>query len=108
MTSLRHAQLRSAGVIDSLEDATTSPGVIVVGNSSIRWEVTGQIPPGTSIPIEIENGVENFPPGVFVGAPQRFGTREEWFNQLPLSIAQVRCVCFSRHFTNSLTNGKGK
>lgn len=38
--------------------------------------------------------------------PNGLGRGEKWFNQLPLSITQVRCVCFSSHFTNSLTKGE--
>jgi hypothetical protein len=52
----------------------------------------------TPVPIEIKNGIENFPPGIFAFAAQRFWFGQEWFNDLPLFVTQVSRVSFSgRH-----------
>ncbi len=96
MTSFCHTQLRSERSVDGLPQPVESPSMIVVRNEAVRWEITGQIPPGASIPVEIENGVQNFSPGIFDVTDQRFRTREKRLKYLPLQVTEARsCKLFS-------------
>src|SRR5947209_5814591 len=97
VTSFSLTQLCSQGIIDDLPESTASPGVIIVGNCSIRREIARQIPPCAATAIQRENGVEDFPPAIFDFPTQLFRSWQQWFDQLPLQITQVTGVSFSHH-----------
>jgi hypothetical protein len=69
-------------------------------NDAIGREVPWQISPSAPVSIEIENGVEDFPPRIFDFATQLFGTRQKWFNDLPLPVTQICRVRFSVHHSS--------
>ncbi len=48
---------------------------------------------------EIKKGVEDLSPGIFDFAAQPFWAREKRFNELPLQVAQVGRIRFSRLHT---------
>lgn len=104
VTPFRHAQLRSQGIVDGLPQPNSSPSMIVVRNDAIGWEVMGQISPSATVSIEIEDGVEDFPPRIFDVATLPFGTWEKGLKTLPFHVTQVCRVSFSGCHIGSFTN----
>ena len=91
-TGLATLGLPQLGVQDAmypLPGAITTPGPEVVEDNAPRWQVVGQHPPGAPSAQHVADGVDDLPTRVGDRSAARFGRWQQWFQQLPFSVAEV-------------------
>ena len=80
-----------------LPGAITTPGPEVVEDNAPRWQVVGQHPPGAPSAQHVADGVDDLPTRVGDRSAARFGRWQQWFQQLPFSVAEVAGIGWSFH-----------
>ena len=80
-----------------LPGAITTPGTEVVEHDAPRRQVVGQHPPGAPSAQHVADGVDDLPTRVGDGSAARFGRWQQWFQQLPFSVAEVAGIGWSFH-----------
>ena len=79
MAALALPQLLAQSIVDLLPNARLAPNAIVVKDDAIGREGVGQQTPGGAGVQDIEDGVDDFPAGIFDGASAGLGRRQQGF-----------------------------
>jgi hypothetical protein len=82
--------------------AVLLPAPKVVVHELPGGEVMGQQTPGTPTAHDIKDAVQDFPFGILLRAPPRFGPGHIRLAERPFAVCQVGRVRFSRFHTPSL------
>ena len=73
MAALALPQLLAQGIVYLRPDAGLAPSAIVVKDDAIRRQVVRQQTPGGAGTQDVEDGVDDFPAGIFDGASAGLG-----------------------------------
>ena len=89
LTTHLHLGLLAQRIVNSLPDAVVFPVPEVIVRQAPGWQVMGQGSPRVAVAGDIEDGVDDPAPCIVGRSTVWFGGRYEWFQHLPLRIAQV-------------------
>jgi len=92
MTASGLSHLSPQAVVNPLPGPVQTPVAEVGVDGWPGWQIMRQQAPLTARAQDIEDGIDNLPTPVISRTPSAFDGRNQWFDDLPFDISQVRWV----------------
>ena len=95
VATFQNPEVTAQGVIDPFPRPISAPAPTVVIDDAPRRQIIGDKPPRTASAQDIQDRIDDLPFGIGFRPAARFGSRNQWFENLPFSIIEIGWVGFS-------------